>query len=53
MANDNAILRKTIYPPRGLVLDKHKQPILTNTQTFDLMITPVQAKGMDTSFFAG
>lgn len=51
MANDNAILRKTIYPPRGLVLDKHKQPILTNTQTFDLMITPVQAKGMDTSFF--
>ncbi len=51
MADDNAILRKTIFPPRGLVLDRAKQPILTNTLTFDLMVTPSQAKGIDTSFF--
>ncbi len=51
MADDNAILRKTIFPPRGLVLDRTKHPILTNTLTFDLMVTPSQAKGIDTSFF--
>ncbi len=51
MADDNAILRKTIYPPRGLVLDRSKQAILNNTLTFDLMVTPSQAKGIDTAFF--
>ena len=33
MADDNAILRKTIYPPRGLVLDRNKKAILNNTLT--------------------
>ena len=51
MADDNAILRKTIYPPRGLVLDRSKQAILNNTLTFDLMVTPSLAKGIDTTFF--
>ena len=51
MADDNAILRKTIYPPRGLVFDRTKQAILNNTMTFDLMVTPSQAKGIDIDFF--
>jgi len=51
MADDNAILRKTIYPPRGLVLDRHRKGILNNTLTFDLMVTPSQARGIDTAFF--
>lgn len=51
MANENAILRKTMYPPRGLVFDRHKLAILNNTLTYDLMVTPSQAKGIDTSFF--
>ncbi|MEI2740472.1 MAG: penicillin-binding transpeptidase domain-containing protein [Chitinophagaceae bacterium] len=51
MADENAILRKTIYPPRGLVFDRHKQAILNNTLTYDLMVTPSQAKGIDTTFF--
>ena len=51
MADDNAILRKTIYPPRGLVLSRNKQTILNNTLTFDLMVTPSLAKGIDTAFF--
>ncbi|MDZ4794556.1 MAG: penicillin-binding transpeptidase domain-containing protein [Bacteroidota bacterium] len=51
LADDNAILRKTVYPPRGLVLDRNKQAILNNTLTFDLMVTPSQAKGIDTAFF--
>ncbi|MEP6700556.1 MAG: penicillin-binding transpeptidase domain-containing protein [Bacteroidota bacterium] len=51
MADENAILRKTIYPPRGLVLDRKKKAILNNTLTYDLMVTPAQAKGIDTTFF--
>jgi len=50
-ADENAILRKTIYPPRGLVFDRNGQAILNNTLTYDLMVTPSQAKGIDTAFF--
>ena len=51
LADENAILRKTIYPPRGLVLDRKKRPILRNTMAYDLMVTPSQARGIDTNFF--
>jgi penicillin-binding protein 2 len=51
MADENAIFRKTIYPPRGLVFDRKNRVILNNTLTYDLMVTPVQAKGIDTAFF--
>ena len=51
LADENAILRKTIYPPRGLVLDRKKRPVLRNTMAYDLMVTPSQARGIDTSFF--
>lgn len=51
MADDNAILRKTVYPPRGLVLDRNRKAILNNTLTYDLMVTPSQARGIDTAFF--
>ncbi len=51
LADDNAILRKTVYPPRGLVFDRNRKAILNNTLTFDLMVTPAQAKKIDTAFF--
>jgi penicillin-binding protein 2 len=51
MADENAILRKTVYPPRGLVLDRNKQTILRNTMAYDLMVTPQLARGIDTFFF--
>jgi len=51
MADDNAILRKTVYPPRGLIFDRHKNAILQNKLTYDLMITPSQTKGIDTALF--
>jgi len=50
MADDNAILKKTIYPPRGLMFDKNKSAIVNNTLTYDLMVTPAQLKGIDTFF---
>lgn len=51
LADENAIFRKTIYPPRGLVFDRHGNAILNNTLTYDLMVTPSLAKGIDTAFF--
>ena len=51
LADENAILRKTIYPPRGLILDRKGNAILKNILTYDLMVTPSQAKGIDTVFF--
>lgn len=51
LANENAILRKTIYPPRGLLFDRKKKAVLNNTLTYDLMVTPALAKGIDTLLF--
>jgi penicillin-binding protein 2 len=51
MAMDNAILKKVVYPPRGIVFDRQRNAIVNNTTAFDLMITPAQAKGIDTAFF--
>lgn len=51
LADDNAILKKVVYPPRGIIFDRKHRPILNNTLTYDLMVTPNQAKGIDTSLF--
>ncbi len=51
LADDNAILRKVVYPPRGIIFDRKHRPILNNTLTYDLMVTPSQAKGIDTLLF--
>jgi penicillin-binding protein 2 len=50
-ALDNAVLKRTIYPPRGIVFDRNKKAIVNNTTAFDLMFTPAEAKGIDTFFF--
>ena len=47
-ADEQAILRKTIYPSRGIVFDRNRKAILDNTLTYDLMVTPSQLKGIDT-----
>jgi penicillin-binding protein 2 len=51
MADENAILRKTVYPPRGLLFDRKRRAVLNNAITYDLMVTPSLAKGIDTAFF--
>jgi penicillin-binding protein 2 len=51
LADENAILKKVVYPPRGLVFDRKKKALLNNTLAYDLMVTPSQAKGIDTAFF--
>ena len=47
----NAILTKRIYPSRGIIFDRKNRAILNNTLMFDLMVTPSEVKGIDTSYF--
>src|SRR5882724_12498663 len=51
LADDNAILRKVVYPPRGIIFDRYRKAIISNTLSYDLMVTPSQVKGIDTAFF--
>lgn len=40
MANDIAIYKKVIYPPRGVIQDRKGTVMLENTLIYDLMVTP-------------
>src|SRR5215210_2204216 len=48
-AENNAIFRKVVYPDRGIVYDRKKRAILDNTVMYDLIVTPNEVKGTDTS----
>jgi penicillin-binding protein 2 len=48
-ADNNAIFRKIIYPDRGIIYDRKKRPLLENTISYDLVVIPNEAKGVDTS----
>jgi penicillin-binding protein 2 len=49
LATDQAILRKIVYPSRGIIFDRKGKAILDNTTMYDLMVTPSQLKGVDTT----
>jgi penicillin-binding protein 2 len=50
MANDIAILRKVVYPPRGAIMDRKGRPMLYNVKVYDLMVTPRNVtKQLDTN----
>ena len=51
MANDIAIYKKVVYPPRGVIYDRRGTVMLSNTAIYDLMVTPHNIKGMDTAKF--
>lgn len=50
MAQQNALLKKTIYPPRGMVYDRAGRTIVSNTLMYDLMVTPSEVSGVDTAY---
>lgn len=50
LAEQNALLRKTVYPPRGIIYDRHNRPIVNNEIMYDLMVTPSEVKGVDTAY---
>ncbi len=49
LASDQAILRKVVYPSRGIIFDRNGKAILDNTVMYDLMVMPSQLKGIDTN----
>lgn len=49
LANENAIFEKRIYPSRGIIFDRKNRAILNNTLMFDLMVTPAEVRGVDTT----
>ena len=50
MAQQNALLRKTVYPARGIVFDRKNRAIVNNTLMYDLMVTPSEVRGVDTAY---
>jgi penicillin-binding protein 2 len=50
LAEQNALIRKTVHPTRGVVYDRNHNPIVTNMMMYDLMVTPSEAKGVDTAY---
>ena len=51
LAMDNAVYPKIIYPERGIIYDRKGKAILNNAYMYDLMVTPAEAKGIDTLDF--
>lgn len=50
LAQENAVFRKVVYPPRGIVYDRKNRAIVNNTLIYDLMITPSELRNVDTAF---
>ncbi len=52
-AENNAILRKVVYPDRGIIFDHKGRAILENTISYDLVVIPSETKGLDTASLCG
>lgn len=50
LAEQNAVLKKTVYPARGIVYDRNGKTIVKNTLMYDLMVTPSEVRGVDTTY---
>jgi penicillin-binding protein 2 len=50
LADQNALLRKTVYPARGMVFDRKDRAIVRNKLMYDLMVTPSEVRGVDTAY---
>ena len=50
-AENNALKYETIYPARGLILDRNGEILVANKITYDIMVTPVEVTPFDTLEF--
>jgi penicillin-binding protein 2 len=50
LAQENAIFKKIVYPPRGIIYDRKGKALVTNQQMTDLMVIPSEARGVDTAY---
>lgn len=51
LAMNNAVVRNVIYPNRGIIYDRKGKSLLENETMFDLLVTPIELKGLDTLAF--
>jgi penicillin-binding protein 2 len=47
IALNEGLIRKVIYPERGIIYDRKGRPIVSNSLVYDLMITPSLLKKID------
>jgi penicillin-binding protein 2 len=45
LAQENAVLKKVVYPSRGIIFDRNDKAIINNTLMYDLMVTPSEVRG--------
>jgi len=50
-ADNNAFLRKTVYPSRGLIYDRHDSLVVFNQPAYDVMMIPRDVHDFDTLDF--
>ncbi|NIG52908.1 penicillin-binding protein 2 [Chitinophaga sp. Cy-1792] len=50
LADANAVLRKVVYPSRGIIYDRKGRPVLSNDVLYDLVVTPKSVKNIDTAY---
>ncbi len=50
-AENNALKYETLYPARGLILDRNGEILVSNKITYDIMVTPVEVTHFDTLEF--
>ncbi len=51
-AENQAVVRTTLYPSRGIIYDRHGKVIVYNQSSYDLMVTPNQVRSdIDTVSF--
>ncbi len=50
LADANAVLRKVVYPDRGIIYDRKGRSVLGNDALYDLVVTPANVKRIDTTY---
>lgn len=50
-ANNNVLRKITIYPARGVILDRNGEVLVQNKPVYDIMVTPIEMQEMDTALF--
>lgn len=48
-ANNNVLRKVIVYPARGVILDRNGEVLVQNEPVYDLLITPREAKEIDTA----
>lgn len=52
-ANNNVLRKVMVYPARGVILDRNGQVLVQNEPVYDLLVTPKEAKDIDTALLCG